>query len=89
MSNNTNTIIYFSDTVYNTSLLSSILLYRVSIEVPPGVVPNTNMLNPYSLKKIDGSGYKILIEAPTAIIAYMTAMELGYVVTHINNMYHD
>jgi hypothetical protein len=76
------TLIISSNTVYNTSLLSSIYLYRVLVRDPPVREDKPPW---YVWSQVT----EIHIEAPTVIAAIMTARDLGYIVSHVECMYHD
>jgi hypothetical protein len=83
------TPIISSNRIYNTSLLSSIYLYRVLVRDPP-------VRSIYPISPEDESPWhvwsqvkEILIEAPTVIVAIMTARDVGYTVTHVECMHHD
>jgi hypothetical protein len=85
---NTNTPIYSSNRIYNTSLLSSSFLYRVVVKDPPEI--GLHLLLSEDEPRFPWPRVKeILVEAPTVIVAIMTARELGYQVTHVECMYHD
>ena len=80
------TPMYSSNKVYNTSLLSSIYIYRVLVRDPlgKGIYPISPEEDKHWFSAIE-----ILIEAPTVLIAIMTARDLGYDVTHVQCMHHD
>lgn len=76
------TILYSSNRVYDNLALSSDYLYKV-------VVIQRNIGHPPYSWEIWGKVKEIFIEAPTAFVAIMTATDLEYKIISIELKSHD